>query len=463
MKWAPALSEITSLFEGNVGVLVGAGLSKSAGLPTWNEFVAPYAAELGVDVADVPAPRLMQYYAGADGARHRRVLTHIKTRMATATPTPAHHLIARLGVPRVWTTNYDTLLEDAYRQEGIVPEVITTDAQLASANYNCAQIVKMHGCVREDAELIVLLESDYERYALRRAQIAHLLEQDLRTKSFLMLGLSFEDPNLRKVSAAIWSDQKLGKPHYLLTVPSRDATGSSKQETLYRLWKQELSRYGVQVVELDNYAEIETFLNALVSGVRGNTVVISGKLAGPTHAAFLEELGRALIGAGFAVHTGGGPHVGPVVASAAVEECERRKQDPTSRVEFFFRQGGGSTNPRRGRVTYVGTTYSDMRRRMIAPEKVCIVIGEEQAGESGMREEVALAHTKGARVLPVAFTGATAANVWQEERVYYEPGRCFADLRAEFDRLSDGNLPADVAAQNVVRLCTFLASHRYVV
>lgn len=461
MDWTSALAEIKPLFDSNVSLLVGAGLSMGAGFPAWQELVEPYAKELGVADLDVPAPRLMQYYAGFDKAKHSRVISQIMSRFSRGVPTPSHRLIARLGVPRVWTTNYDTLLEDAFRQEGIEPEVITSDAQLASANYNRSQLVKMHGSVKDDADLIVLLEADYERYAARRAQLAQLLEQDMRTKSFLILGFSFEDPNLRKVSAAIWSQQEIGKPHYLLTVPWSRAGGPGSRERLYQLWKQDLSRYGVQVVELNDYSEIEVCLHDLVRAVRGDTVIISGRLLSPDHETFLEELGKALVAEGFAIHTGGGPHVGPVVAAAAIEECERLKVDPISRVEFFYRQGGGSTNLRKGRVTYAGSSYSDMRQRMISPEKVCIIIGEEPDGESGMREEVSLAHIKGARVLPVAFTGSTAAAVWREERHYYEPGHCFAEMHSSFNRLVDGGLPADVVAKEVVQLCTFLARRRY--
>ena len=176
-------------------------------------------------------------------------------------PQVAHRLIARLNLPRVWTTNYDGLIEDAYRDECMLYQVVAEDDDLYNLDYRTNQIIKMHGSLtREKTTDIVLLESEYENYMLRRKEITHLLENDIRTKSILYLGFSFDDPNIRRIVSSVWNQKEVGNPSFLFTVPPLDPS----KQVYYRYWKDDLANYNVNVVEITDYAEINTFLYKLL-------------------------------------------------------------------------------------------------------------------------------------------------------------------------------------------------------
>lgn len=165
-----------SLFEnrGVYALLLGSGLSRTASIPTGWEITLDLTRRLafleGVeDQADWAAwhqarfgeppsySRLMD--ALAQTPSERRALLHGYIEPSAddldaqrRTPTAAHHAIARLvrdGFVRVIvTTNFDRLLETAFRAAGVEPTVIRSDDDLAGAvpfTHARCTILKVHG------------------------------------------------------------------------------------------------------------------------------------------------------------------------------------------------------------------------------------------------------------------------------------------------------------------------------
>lgn len=158
---------------GTLAVLVGSGLSRSAGISTgWEitlDLVRRYAAVKGVmESEDWPAwykaqagsepnySELLDALAATPSERREILHGYIEPQPEAGTdarrPTKAHHAIARLvadgRVRVIVTTNFDRLLENALRDAGVEPTVIAHDDALAGAvplvHARCT-VIKVHG------------------------------------------------------------------------------------------------------------------------------------------------------------------------------------------------------------------------------------------------------------------------------------------------------------------------------
>jgi hypothetical protein len=179
-----------SVFEnkGVFAVLLGSGLSRSAEIPTGWEITLdlvrrvakaqgvadqadwanwyntatgkePNYSDLLEDIASTPDERrsiLHSYIEPTDEEREQ----------GKKVPTPAHHAIAalvRAGFIRVIiTTNFDRLMENALREQGIEPTVVASEDALKGAEpltHSQCYLVKLHGDYKDarilntDAEL----------------------------------------------------------------------------------------------------------------------------------------------------------------------------------------------------------------------------------------------------------------------------------------------------------------------
>ena len=448
-----ASEEVAQLLSSDkFGIFVGAGLSKPAGLPEWKQLVAPYAKELGLDVNKENPLRIMQYFAANNQANLSRLKERLRIMVKKAKVQPTHRLLARMRLPRIWTTNYDELLETAYRDEGQKPEVISTDDQLSNASYLLPQIIKMHGDLTMSS--IILLEEDYELYELTRHNILALFQQDFRSCSMLFLGVSFDDPNLRKVAASLRITDGRLHPHYLLT--ARSSRFINKHERrIYSLWKKDLARFNVTVIELRSFDEIESFLLRLIKYVFGTEVVILGSFRNDSYNLLCKKLGEELARKDFNIYSGGGQYAGTVVAEGAWEHFKKRGIKPYEKIEFIFREGGGSSNPQKGRITYIGEDLDEMRKHLISSDRICIVLG----GGEGTKTEVTIARYKGCPVVPVGITGGTAQKVWEEERYRYQKDRDFKSMQSTFKLLNKINVKLPKIINATIKLVDFL-SHR---
>ena len=112
-------------------------------------------------------------------------------------PSENHTLIAQLPIHSVWTTNYDTLLEEAFRDQEEAGrrqdrrrrtwpntrEVPTSPFTRCTATSRCRT-------------MLCLTKEDYETYAQHRELFTIRLKGDLVSQTFLFLGFSFTDPNI---------------------------------------------------------------------------------------------------------------------------------------------------------------------------------------------------------------------------------------------------------------------------
>jgi hypothetical protein len=186
----------------------------------------------------------------------------------------------------VWTTNYDALPEVAWRHERKELDVKSRNDDLGTDKpWAHAILYKMHGSVDHPSE-VVIAKDDYELYRRSRPGFLQVLTGHLVSKQMLFLGFSFSDPNIAHLFASIREAFKDNGPehHAIVRHPKLSSGRGAKKrlevdEIRHALWVEDLKRYGIQCVEVDEYKDVDDILRALELRLAGRSVFVSGSLA----------------------------------------------------------------------------------------------------------------------------------------------------------------------------------------
>lgn len=194
-----------SIQRGDAALCIGAGLSMGAGIPGWTALLRPLAKALGVrmpDDADLTGDRLIaiaQHYENQMG--RNALISHLR-KMVDITgviPTSIHHLLAFSPVRVMFTTNYDSLLEQALREAGRRVNVSVSESDLAFWHEDEAQVVKLCGDISRP-ESIVITQRDFNTYQATHARLAERLRNILESNTVLILGYnSMQDPFFNQI------------------------------------------------------------------------------------------------------------------------------------------------------------------------------------------------------------------------------------------------------------------------
>lgn len=152
------------------------------------------------------------------------------SRYQRCVPSPSHHQILKLKLPRLFTTNYDRLLERTYIENQLDFTVSPTEADFRQtfSTKTTNHIVKLHGTI-DKPDTVVLTRTDYSRARAERRTMFEALRSEMRSSTFLYLGFSLTDPNFNlllddvrdtlgmnaPVSYAVQSDRDPVKDRYL--------------------------------------------------------------------------------------------------------------------------------------------------------------------------------------------------------------------------------------------------------
>lgn len=196
--------ELVQAVKGRDAILfVGAGISRSLGLPSFAELIGELASDLGYDEEVFEQlgdhPTLAEFYR-----LEKRGLGELRSRLDAAwhdtkidiSQSKVHALLLALKSPLIYTTNWDRWLENAHKAAGIESRPIVGVGDLKGLPPNVVQIVKYHGDFSDD-ESLVLTETSYMRRIDLSSPLDIKLRSDALGKSLLFVGYSLRDPNTR--------------------------------------------------------------------------------------------------------------------------------------------------------------------------------------------------------------------------------------------------------------------------
>lgn len=413
-----------ALRDGSATLFLGAGMSRQAGYVDWKQLLADIAEELNLDVAkenDLVA--LAQYHVNERNGRDRLNRMILDEFVEKAESTPCHKLIASLPINTIWTTNYDPLIEDAFRAAEKRTTTIRQAADFsATPKRSHVTIYKMHGD-KDSPHDAILTKDDYESYDESREVFTLALKSALAQRTFLFLGFSFDDPNvlyiLSRVKPLLRGNSR--KHYCLMRRPVVDDY-ADKVEGEYRVnrfkhWCKDLERYNIKPVLIDKYGDVQDVLHELHRRSHLRDVFISGSaydynpLGETKFRSLCEAIGTKLIKNDFNIISGFGVGVGGDVIIGAMRALKRNDDERLQLWPFPQSSQNGADLP---------ALWHEYRTRMLSNAGVCLVISgnKEKDGNvvpaDGVEKEIEIAKSLGQHVIPIGATGYVAARHWQQ-------------------------------------------------
>lgn len=420
---------VKEIRDNNAAIFAGAGFSKSAGYVDWKSLLRGIAEELGLDIdKEYDLVSLAQYCCNKNG--NRSIINDLIFEEFSKEKTidENHKIIARLPVFTYWTTNYDSLIEDALVEAQRIVDVKYNNKQLSVTKpHRDAIVYKMHGD-KSNPDEAILIKDDYERYYREHAPFITALSGDLISKTFLFIGFSFTDPNIDHILSRIKIDygKQNDRQHYAVMRRVKESDYSDRAEYEYAARKhdffiEDLKRYNIRALLIDEYNEITEILNEINKRLNYNNVFISGSAAEYGEYSkkegieLIELLSNKLIAGDCNIISGFGVGVGSAVITGALREIyiNRSSVNDGRLLLRPFPQGIADEDTRQA-------LWKRYREDMISRAGVSVFLFGNKLEEgkvvlaNGMKSECEIAVEQHNLLVPVGCTGYMAQEIWRE-------------------------------------------------
>lgn len=251
--------------------------------------------------------------------------------------------IINLNLNQVWTTNFDTHIEETiYRKYGVCPTVIKDSKDLFSTTLNGPYIVyKLNGSV-EDPASMVLTKSDFFDYFKKQRLMFELLKRQLVLDTFLFIGYSFKDDlvlNALREIKEVFPEQ--GKQHYRFSVEASSEGDAYK--TQFKQYERQYfeDTYNIKTIQLRSYNEIDLYLAEIYKRFCNHNVFICGSFRDISSEMrvqielLVDHLIRRLYEHGFNVYSGNGRGLGEIVVARSNKYQEQNHGKLINRPFIF--------------------------------------------------------------------------------------------------------------------------------
>lgn len=287
------LNDMTKhILNGEISLFLGAGVSCSAGYPTWGALLKECAEEIGIQISnDMNLYLLAQYYANAKGYNELKKIVNEHINNFGENSTLVDNLL-QFNFKTIWTTNYDTIIEKNLEQRKILSNAIYDDADLVNINpNNRVNIYKLNGDI-SNLKNIVITQNDLEDYMEKHKILLTFLKKEFVSNTFLFLGYSFKDTLALSCLSEINQCLNDASNYHYAIIPK------DEKDSCFAMFIEDLEkRYHVKTLVVDEYDDIPIILEKLNYNVCRKKIFISGAfdLISSAEEQFATELCRELI------------------------------------------------------------------------------------------------------------------------------------------------------------------------
>lgn len=283
------------LYDGHGSVFVGSGVSKPSGLPDWYQLIQPMVkARLNIDInRDDDLILFAQYLVNHSVGNRGPLIDSIRQQLRREYATNSYHqALTWMNNTSLWTTNYDTLLEQAFHQFFDVEVKVNDDAIARATRTSAVELVKMHGCIeRSKQDELVITQEDYEDFFVNRPATSQRLRMDLLHKSFLFVGYSYGDPDTHNILVeARRLSNNAPREHFMIQKREQNSDRQIRQQ----LWVNNLRRIGIECLLVNDYPDIQRILFEIARRSRGPSIYITGSHLMEEESDFQIQVGQLL-------------------------------------------------------------------------------------------------------------------------------------------------------------------------
>lgn len=392
-----------------VSFFLGSGVSTELDLPNWKDLFRGVAEKLSLDIDTIhDYYQLAQYYCNkySESDLKRMIFPKLQTQDFDS---PTIEKLLKLDFKSVWTTNFDTAIENCLQSKRIHYVKVYNDKDLSCINSNDSPILyKINGDIH-DLENIILTQRDWENFEYTHPTMLTFLKKELVSNTFLFLGYSFQDNLIKSALSGIRQFVgNTGIHHY--------AIFQKKNEKEFDYFIDDLDKnYNVKTVLVDSYSEIPDILDKIFYKSIEKNIFISGRLDDYDEKTenfannLLNKLSVELLANNYNLCTGMGRKIGYFVAGPAIQYLlTKGVKNIDQRIKV--RPFDDNLAPE---------DFSSYRKYLIEQNNILIfVFGQKfvngiSENSKGVIEEFDIAEEMGKIVIPIGGTGFAAQEIWQ--------------------------------------------------
>jgi GTPase SAR1 family protein len=334
-------------------LLLGAGAAMPSGAPSG----AALAEKLWQDVAksSVQSDDLIDTASILERRFGRRaVMEVVRNTLQPLQPAGGLLAVPHHGWNAVFSTNFDKLVERAYKRAGVPLTPVRSNFDLTNReNREGATLYKIHGCITQDRAFgdkasMILTEQDYEDYQRYRQTMFSTLQTMMLTNDVIVLGQSLRDRHLQDLVKKVLSYRQEGvQSEIYVVVYDRDDLRAPLLEDR-----------GAKVI----FAGIDEFAHAMAHGITQESTP--------------------------ALPNGGTPNLAASLVST-VYDVQARKADP-SNVKRMFAGGPATYADIRSGATFERSRHRDAVDRLAeGTAPLVAVIGSAGVGKTTFARQIA--------------------------------------------------------------------------
>ena len=411
-----------------VSLFLGAGVSSSAGYPSWSVLLAPCAKKLGITITEETNMYLLaQYYANTFGYNELKKIINENINQLEHKSTLVDELLA-INFRTIWTTNFDTIIESNLSDRKIKTNKIFDDKDLANiSKLNRVNIYKLNGDIN-NLDKIIITQRDLEQYRKNHQMLMTFFKKELVTNTFLFLGYSFRDTLvlscLNDINACLGESSNY---HYTIM--------ENKESPMFQKFVEDLEkRYHIRTLLVSSNKEIPKVLRRLADKIKQKRIFISGSFdVLPTEEDIFAdqlcaELSRQLLENDYRICSGMGYKLGNYLSGHALKylySCNNVFD--IERILYMRPFPKHSTDEEK----------NNYRTNLIDSSNVVIFIfGKARIHPStkysdGVQQEFKIARNLRKKIIPLGVTGYQSYEIWSEVKkniIYYPYLERYIDL-----------------------------------